>query len=90
MLYIGYDYILRLEVTVSYSEVMEVINCLGNMTDNSCCLTFLDFAFFKFLVKSTAVHILKDNVEMSFVIEVAVHAQDVRMVETTLQSYLKC
>ena len=73
--YIRDDDILWFDVPVGDILIMEILNCLGYLFYDGGCTNFSqDFIFLELGVQSPLVHILKEDEEMSGVIEVVVDA----------------
>lgn len=77
--YIRYDHIFRLDIAMSYSQVMKVIDGSSDLSNNDGGLFLIDFLFFDSLVKRATVHVLQNNIEMSFIIKTSIHFQNVGM-----------
>lgn len=88
-MYVRYDYVLGFQVSVSNPHIMKILHRFSYLTNHVRCLFLAEFSLFQLLIQSPSVHILEDNVKVSFIIEESVHPQNIAMLKATLKTDLQ-
>lgn len=70
--------------------IMKIFDCRSDLlNDNRGFMLWQNFIFFQLRVKGSLFHVLQNNKQMSTIVEKAVNAENVLVVETTLKTNLK-
>ena len=72
-MYIGNDDILWFDVSVSDTDVMQIVDRKGDLPYYCSSFILSQFLILELLVKSSSLHILKYDIEMSLIIEKPIH-----------------
>jgi|LakMenE01Jun11ns_1017448.scaffolds.fasta_scaffold9742862_2 hypothetical protein len=71
--YIGNDDILWFDISVSDTNVMQIVDGKGDLSYYCSSFILSQFLLLEFLIKSSSLHILKHNIEMSLIIKKPIH-----------------
>ena len=88
--YIGNDDILRLDVSVSDTDVMQIVDRKGDLSYYCSSFILYQFLLLELLVKCSSLHILKYNIEMSLIIKKTIHFYNICIFDTTLNPDFEC
>ena len=71
------------------SDVVEVVDCRGDLPDDAGDFWLLQSLLFEFLVESASVHVLQHDVQVGLVVETPVHLQDIAVFYAALDADLQ-
>ncbi len=79
------DYVFGLNIAVNNSKGMYFVDCITDLLDDWSHFGLLHgFCSFELMKELSSSSNLKDNKDMSFVVEIAIHLDDVGMIEVQL------
>lgn len=74
---------------MSNANIVEVVNGRSDLADDGGDLVLFDLFLLEFFVEGASVHVLEDDVEVSLIVEEAIHLKDIAVFDAALDPDLK-